>query len=195
VTSISAQIATTRALRAEQGQLAENERVAAQLARHLRADRYGFETWYVRQVVEHLTYSASETLKTLSQGQFSLALDTNDDFEVVDHANADTRRHIRTLSGGETFLASLSLALSLADSIATVAAGSTARLEAIFLDEGFGTLDPETLDVVATAIEELAAGGRMVGIVTHVAELAARMPVRYEVRRGPGGSTVERVDA
>jgi exonuclease SbcC len=131
----------------------------------------------------------------LSKGHFSLALAENEEFEVIDHANADARRHIRTLSGGETFLASLALALALADSIAMVAAGRTARLEAIFLDEGFGTLDPETLDVVATAIEELSASGRMVGLVTHVGELAARMPVRFEVRRGPRGSTVERVEA
>jgi exonuclease SbcC len=187
-------LATVEELREEQDALVEQERVASTLARHLRADKFGFETWYVRQVVEHLTFSASETLLALSRGQFSLALADNEDFEVIDHTNADARRHIRTLSGGETFLASLALALALADSIAMVAAGSTARLDAIFLDEGFGTLDPETLDVVATAIEELSAGGRMVGLVTHVSELAARMPVRFEVRRGPGGSTVQRVE-
>ena len=194
VAAIARQLETADELRESQQQLTDREQVARQLARHLRADPTGFEAWYVRQVVEHLTYAASQTLMSLSAGQFSLALADNDDFEVVDHANADARRHIRTLSGGETFLASLALALALADSIATVAAGSTARLDAIFLDEGFGTLDPETLDVVASAIEELAAEGRVVGLVTHVAELAARMPVRFEVRRGPRGSTVERVE-
>ncbi len=194
VSRVETMLATVKELREEQDALVEQERVASTLARHLRADKFGFETWYVRQVVEHLTFSASETLLALSRGQFSLALAENEDFEVIDHTNADARRHIRTLSGGETFLASLALALALADSIAMVAAGSTARLDAIFLDEGFGTLDPETLDVVATAIEELSAGGRMVGLVTHVSELAARMPVRFEVRRGPGGSTVQRVE-
>jgi exonuclease SbcC len=119
----------------------------------------------------------------------------NGEFEVVDHANAGERRFIRTLSGGETFLAALSLALALAEILGGMAKERAGRLEAIFLDEGFGTLDPETLDVVATAMEELAAGGRMVGLVTHVPELAARIPTRFEVRKGPRGSTVERVEA
>jgi exonuclease SbcC len=66
------------------------------------------------------------------------------------------------------------------------------RLESIFLDEGFGTLDPEMLDTVAAAIEELATLGRMVGVVTHVRDLAERLPVRFEVARGPLGATVTR---
>ncbi len=67
-------------------------------------------------------------------------------------------------------------------------------MESIFLDEGFGTLDPDTLDVVATAIEELGASGRMVGLVTHIRELADRMPVRLEVAKTSGAATVERVE-
>ncbi|MDQ1521752.1 MAG: repair protein SbcC/Rad50, partial [Actinomycetota bacterium] len=67
------------------------------------------------------------------------------------------------------------------------------RLEAIFLDEGFGTLDPESLDVVASTIETLGTTGRMVGIVTHVRELADRVPVRFEVRKVGRSSTVEMV--
>jgi exonuclease SbcC len=98
------------------------------------------------------------------------------------------------LSGGETFLASLALALALADRIATLAARGAARLESIFLDEGFGTLDPDTLDVVASAIEELGASGRLVGVASHAAELAERMPVRFEVHRSGNASTVERID-
>ena len=188
-------IATATRLREEQKALTEREQVARELVRHLRGDKSGFESWYVRRVLEGLTDDASKTLRTLSREQFSLALNDNQDFEVIDHANADDRRLVRTLSGGETFLASLSLALALADSFALEAAGRAPRLDAIFLDEGFGTLDPETLDVVAAAIEELSAAGRMVGLVTHVGELAARMPVRFEVRRGPGGSTIERVEA
>jgi exonuclease SbcC len=85
--------------------------------------------------------------------------------------------------------------LALAEILGGMARERAGRLEAIFLDEGFGTLDPETLDVVATAMEELAAGGRMVGLVTHVPELAARIPTRFEVRKSPRGSTVERVEA
>lgn len=68
-------------------------------------------------------------------------------------------------------------------------------LETLFVDEGFGTLDPESLDVVATALEELAAGDRLVGVVTHVREVAERVPVRFEVRPAPDGPTLERVEA
>ena len=111
-----------------------------------------------------------------------------------DHRNADDLRSVKTLSGGETFLASLSLALALADNVAALSATGAPRLESMFLDEGFGSLDPETLDVVASAIEELGASGRMVGVVTHIRELADRLPVRYEVRKLPDGSVVERID-
>jgi len=99
----------------------------------------------------------------------------------------------RTLSGGETFQASLALALALSQQIRNLAAEGAPRLDAIFLDEGFGTLDPETLDVVAATIENLGQSGRMVGVVTHVSELAARVPVRFVVRKGVGTSTVEKV--
>src|SRR5204862_6050321 len=107
------------------------------------------------------------------------------DFAVVDHRNADEVRSVRTLSGGETFLASLALALALSERVAELAADGAVRLEALFLDEGFGTLDADTLDVVASAIENLGAGGRMVGIVTHVRELAERVQLRFEVTKGP----------
>ncbi|MXX23133.1 MAG: hypothetical protein F4Z93_08655 [Rhodospirillales bacterium] len=67
-------------------------------------------------------------------------------------------------------------------------------MESVFLDEGFGTLDPHTLDTVATAVEELGATGRFVGIVTHIRELADRMPVRLEVTKAGGAATVERIE-
>ena len=142
-----------------------------------------------------LVDGATELLLELSAGAYSLALDERSNFWVVDHRNADERRPARTLSGGETFLASLALALALADQIAGLAAGGSARLESVFLDEGFGTLDPATLDTVAAAIEELGARGRMVGLISHVPELAERVPVRFEVQRGPAGSTVTKVVA
>jgi exonuclease SbcC len=113
---------------------------------------------------------------------------------VVDRVNADETRSVRSLSGGETFQASLALALALADRIADLAADGAARLESIFLDEGFGTLDPETLDVVAGTIESLGTTERVVGIVTHVPALAERMPVRFRVRKVGRTSTVTRED-
>lgn len=172
----------------------EAAHVARDLARHLGARR--FESWLLHQAVRALLAAASEWLRSLSSGQYSLDLDEDgDDFLVVDHANADERRLARTLSGGETFLASLSLALALAEDVSSLAAHGAARLDALFLDEGFGTLDTETLEVVAAAIEELGARGHMVGLVTHVRELADRIPVRYEVRKRDRSSTVERAVA
>ena len=101
---------------------------------------------------------------------------------------------MRTLSGGETFQASLALALALSAQMSALAAAGAARLDSIFLDEGFGTLDPETLEVVATTLETLAQGQRMVGVITHVAALAERVPVRFhglpgraDLQRHPGG--------
>jgi exonuclease SbcC len=133
-------------------------------------------------------------LRELSSKAYSLDIDEVGNFQVTDHRNADEPRSARTLSGGETFLASLALALSLADHVAELATGTSAHLDALFLDEGFGTLDSDTLDVVAAALEELGASGRTVGLVSHVRELAERMPVRFEVRRTADTSTVERIE-
>src|SRR5690606_39940208 len=120
----------------------------------------------------------------LSGGAYALAVDPRSGgFGVVHHTAASQVRSARTLSGGETFLASLALALALADQVASLAAAGAARLDSLFLDEGFGTLDPDTLDVVAAALDDLGARGRVVGIVTHVRELAERLPVRFEIGR------------
>lgn len=167
--------------------------VAETLARHLRADR--FERWLLYEAFGRLSVGASKLLLELSNGQYAFRHNDRLEFEVIDHANAGEARSARTLSGGETFLASLSLALALADEVADLATEGTARLESIFLDEGFGTLDPDTLDVVATAIEELGARGRMVGVVTHVAALAERIPVQFKVTKASGNASVQRIDA
>jgi exonuclease SbcC len=172
--------------------LARRMDVARTLEQELQANR--FERWVLEQVMRELCVTATALLQRLSESAYSLVLDDKRGFMVQDHRNADEARLARTLSGGETFLASLSLALALAEQVAQSGAGGAGRLESIFLDEGFGTLDAETLDVVAAAIEELGASGRMVGLVSHVSELAERVPVRFEVRRGPHSSTVTRVD-
>ena len=130
---------------------------------------------------------ASRTLRELSGGQYELVHDKGE-FFVVDHHDAALRRAVRTLSGGETFQASLSLALALSEQLAGLSTGP-ASLESIVLDEGFGTLDADTLDVVASTLENLAArGDRMVGVVTHVAALAERIPVRFELSRDARGA-------
>lgn len=165
---------------------------ATRLGQHLGTRR--FEQWLLNRALAQLVADASVRLRELSSHAYSLEVDDSGTFQVVDHRNAGELRSARTLSGGETFLASLSLALSLADHVAQLASGTSARLDALFLDEGFGTLDHDTLDVVATALEELGAQGRTVGLVTHVRELAERMPVRFEVRRTGETSSLERVE-
>ena len=177
-------------LATEVDQLRWRSEVAAALALHLRSDR--FQDWLVSESLDVLAAAASTLLHRLSGGQFSLRYDDNE-FAVVDHRNGDEQRPARTLSGGETFQASLALALALAEHIAGMGAGGAAALDAIFLDEGFGTLDADSLETVAETIESLGGDGRMVGIVTHVRELAERVPVRYVVTKLGRTSTVERV--
>jgi exonuclease SbcC len=112
----------------------------------------------------------------------------HDDFFVVDHDNGRERRRADTLSGGETFLTSLALALQLSEQVQR-AAGAV-RLDSLFIDEGFGTLDADTLATVSDAILQLGRGHRMVGIITHVQELTAALPARIEVVRGADGSKI-----
>jgi DNA repair protein SbcC/Rad50 len=170
----------------------QTARVAHELELRLRANN--FEKWLCSEALALLVTVASETLRELSDGQFELVLaPKTGDIEVVDYAEAGLRRSVRTLSGGETFQASLALALALSDQIAGLTAGTARSLDSIFLDEGFGTLDPATLDTVATTLERLAVGGeRMVGIVTHVPALAERVPVRFEITRDGAGSHLEK---
>ncbi len=165
--------------------------VARDLGNHLGARNFG--AWMQNQILTWLVEGATVRLRELSSGQYSLDLSDRNDFLVIDHRNADEPRLAKTLSGGETFLASLALALSLAEQVANLAAHGSAKLEALFLDEGFGTLDSETLDVVAATIEQLGTE-RMVGLVTHVPELADRIPVQYRVRKVDNSSAVERVE-
>src|SRR5581483_9366918 len=189
VEEIEEAIGQAAKLRESRAGLEDDAQVARLLGQLLRADR--FPEWLVAEALAVLTVDASEILRELTGSQYSLAVGEKE-FVVVDHANADEQRPARTLSGGETFQASLALALALSQQIRNLAAEGAPRLDAIFLDEGFGTLDPETLDVVAATIENLGQGGRMVGVVTHVAELAARVPVRFEVRKGRGTSVIEK---
>ncbi len=109
--------------------------------------------------------------------------------EVVDHQARDTARDPKTLSGGETFMASLALALGLADAVTAEAGGI--ELHTLFVDEGFGSLDPETLDAVMDQLTALRDGGRSVGVVSHVAEMKQRIAERVTViPRHDGTSTL-----
>jgi DNA repair protein SbcC/Rad50 len=190
VERIEAAIAEAETVRATIVTAKREQQVAHTLANLLRADR--FERWLVTEAIDVLVSHASATLYELSAGQYSLACEEHGEFSVIDHANADERRAARTLSGGETFQASLALALALSEQIATLSSNAQSRLDAIFLDEGFGTLDADALDIVAATIEHLGADGRVVGIVTHVPALAERVPVRFRVQKNDRTSSVVR---
>ncbi|MDA3038239.1 MAG: SMC family ATPase [Actinomycetota bacterium] len=190
IARIAERLAELDRWRNEVAGLRSQQRVHDSLGRHLAAG--GFEGWLLTEALDDLVERASVRLRELSNGQYSLAA-ADRVFRIIDHNNAGEQRDVRTLSGGETFLASLALALALADSIRELAPDDSPRLGSMFLDEGFGTLDADTLDVVASTIEELSAGGRLIGIVTHIDALAERMPVRYQVSKGPASSSVERI--
>jgi len=147
-------------------------------ARHLKA-------FVANQLLAEILRLASQELERLS-GRYQLQLQ-NDDIQVIDNWNAGEARDVRSLSGGETFLASLSLALAMVDYLSQ---GSP--LESLFIDEGFGTLDPETLESVTQVLEQLQEKGRLVGIITHVADLAERLPVQICVEKHQGSSRVVR---
>jgi exonuclease SbcC len=169
--------------------LNESAALANELSTCLRANQ--FIAYIQEEALRVLAEDGSKHLETLSQGRYALVC-KEQEFFVVDHWNADEVRSVKTLSGGESFLASLALALALAERLATFSSEGQAqqRLESLFLDEGFGTLDRETLDVVVQGIEALHGGQRMVGVVTHIPELAERMPVRVEVAKRHGRATL-----
>ncbi len=150
------------------------------LAHDLRSDR--FPDFLLERYQASLLARASELMQTLSHRRYSLHLEEGE-YKVLDRWT-QALRPVRTLSGGESFMASLSLALSLSEHL------SRGRIGALFLDEGFGTLDGETLEQVAGVLEALPTQGRLVGIVTHVEALAERLPARLLVEKSPAGSRV-----
>jgi exonuclease SbcC len=192
---LSEQIATTTARvnqrTAHEAKLAELRTDAERLRRigyELRSDR--FIKYVLDESFKDVAVRASDELRVLSNGRYSLEADGYD-FMVVDHANADERRSVVTFSGGESFLASLALAVALAQGIRDIAGSAAgARLESVFIDEGFGSLDADALDDVVDALERLQGSGRTVGIITHVPGLAERIPSGLMVEPGASGSTV-----
>lgn len=178
-------------LREELEALRARAELLRQLAHLLRADQ--FQEFVITEAMGILAAAATEHLQTLFP-RFAIDVDGSE-FLVVDHWQADQRRSARTLSGGETFVASLALALALSERLPELRSAAGAALESLFLDEGFGTLDPETLETVITALEGLRSEDRMVGIITHVPELARRIETRIEVIRSPSASSVQVVGA
>jgi len=132
--------------------------------------------------LDHLVYLANQQLERL-HGRYQLARRSSGELEleVLDTWQADVARDTRTLSGGESFLVSLALALALSDLVS-----HKTSIDSLFLDEGFGTLDGETLEVALDALDNLNASGKMIGVISHVEALKERIPVQLKVHKGVG---------
>lgn len=140
--------------------------------------------------LEYITKEASKRLKQITMGRYALEL-SEGEFIMRDDFNGGTRRKPATLSGGETFLTSFSLALALSSKIQMK---NNVPLQFFFLDEGFGTLDSQLLDVVMTSLESLRKESLSVGIITHVEELKNRIPIKLMVQpaiQGLSGTKVK----
>lgn len=149
-----------------------------------------FVEYIAEEQLMQVCQSASQRLRFLSKQRYALEVDSGGGFVIRDDGNGGVRRPVSTLSGGETFLTSLSLALALS---AQIQLRGQYPLQFFFLDEGFGTLDPELLDTVITSLERLHNDQLSVGIISHVPELRARLPRKLVVvpaEQGGGGSRI-----
>ena len=161
-------------------------------------DKVMLETYVQMSCFDRVLERANRRLSVMSGGQYqlcrrrepgSLRSQTGLDLDVLDHYNG-TLRSVKTLSGGESFGASLSLALGLSEEIQSAAGGI--RLDAMFVDEGFGSLDEEALQQALRALTDLTEGDRLVGIISHVSELKERIDKQILVVKDPtGGSRVQ----
>ena len=157
------------------------------------------EVWVQRTLFEEVCLVANTQLRTLSNYRYSLTLEQENggvskrhasglDIYVLD-SHSGTTRPVHTLSGGEQFLASLALALSLAEVVQQHAGGI--ELPCLFIDEGFGGLDLEALDLAINVLSGLHAAGRTVGIITHVETMQEQLPIGIRVQKSDHGSTLE----
>ncbi len=157
--------------------------------------------WVLVSRLEEVLRATNPRLAAISSGRYELVAVPDDGTQsrksglglrIVDH-DTDTERSARTLSGGETFYTSLALALGLADVVTAEAGG--VELRTVFIDEGFGSLDAHTLSLVMDQLHQLRDGGRCVGVVSHVEEMASQIPDQVRVRPLPAGGSSLRVRA
>ena len=156
-----------------------------------------FERYVLGAILDEVVYAANLRLQKMSRSRYSLERSDYTgggrgkqglDLAVMD-AFTGQSRPANTLSGGETFLASMALALGLADVIQSYAGGI--HMDTMFIDEGFGTLDPDTLELAMETLVQLQSSGRLIGMISHVPELKTRIPAHLEVIRGDDGSTAK----
>ncbi|EAE2314680.1 SMC family ATPase [Listeria monocytogenes] len=173
----------------------------ADAARGKNARRLTFERYILAMFLDTIIHRANHSLSKMTSGRFELQrkmekakgnVQSGLELEVFDEYTGLTR-HVKTLSGGESFKTSLALALSLAEVVQEMAGGIS--LETMFIDEGFGTLDPESLEAAVECLLETQENGRLVGIISHVPELKERISARLEVTATNHGSTTKFITA
>src|SRR5450830_1544437 len=171
--------------------LARKEQVTCLLSTYQQVARdfgsKGMVAFVSSGILEQLLVTANDHLRILSKGRFELLLDEDDQMMVQDAFSASGPRDVATLSGGETFLASLALALAVKDLLST-----SVDLDSFFIDEGFGTLDETTVQGVADVLESLRRDGSLVGIITHRADLVERFETVLEVTNQSGSAHIAR---
>ncbi|GGB82016.1 nuclease SbcCD subunit C [Marinobacterium zhoushanense] len=159
--------------------------------------RVSLERFVLGNLLDSVLSVASQRLYAMSKGQYRLVRQNEVDQKrnmtagldlAIDDAYSGKTRPVATLSGGESFMASLSLALALSDVVQQRSGGI--QLDTLFIDEGFGSLDQESLQLAIDMLVELQATGRTIGIISHVSELKEQMPLRIDVRSGRTGSNV-----
>lgn len=159
-------------------------------------DKFSFETYILQYYFRRVVSAANRRLTRMSGNRFHLAISerpgegnkkTGLDLDVMD-AQTGRMRDVHTLSGGESFLASLSLALGFSDVVQSSAGG--VQLDTLFIDEGFGTLDEETLSRAIAVLQQLADGSCLVGIISHVAELKQRIDRKLIIEKQQDGSHI-----
>lgn len=169
----------------------------ADAASGLTGRRITLQRYILAYRLEEVLGNASERLRRMTQGRYSLrrAAENDDmrqafglDLVVYDHRTGKIRP-VSSLSGGESFLASLALALALSSVVQSRTGGI--RLDTILIDEGFGSLDPEALDLALSTLKQLQEGGRLVGVISHVEEIRQQVEARIEVIPGPSGSRLQ----
>jgi exonuclease SbcC len=194
--AISEQLKQDKEKRKQAKQL--NQQLEAQQSEYLRwakindiignADGKKFRTFAQGLTLQRLTVLANLHLERLN-GRYLIEKRSDEDLQldIIDTYQADNKRSMNTLSGGESFLVSLALALGLSD-----LAGRNTQIQSLFIDEGFGTLDENTLDMAITTLENLQASGKTIGIISHVNALKERIGTQVLVKkRGDGFSEVE----
>ncbi|MEM6299892.1 MAG: SbcC/MukB-like Walker B domain-containing protein [Bacteroidota bacterium] len=158
-----------------------------------------FQSYVLSVLLDEVLRYANIRLRTLTQNRYELLRKEAEaggrkkvglELETLDHFN-QRRRDTVNLSGGETFLTSLALALGLSDGVTAQVGSRANRLETLFIDEGFGTLDPETLNLAFDTLCQLEDGRRLVGIISHVTELKSLIPKGIEVLKGRTGSQLK----